>query len=195
MFGSFRRKYSTGLVTLNFANEEHRGVPHSLQALEGGVEFLLVFDDGSFSEDNTFLASEVFAHNPVRIPPTLQLILLTIGRNPYFPRISAVSPFLHGTTSHLENFSSSQERKHPKDIAEQNIVGSAGVLPIEQSYSYHLSKQAPQVTTAGGSVKIIDPKTFPIAEKFSAAIVTIKPGAIREIHWHTTVGQLCLISK
>lgn len=42
-----------------------RGVPHSLQGLKGGVEFLLVFDDGSFSEDNTFLASEVFAHNPV----------------------------------------------------------------------------------------------------------------------------------
>jgi hypothetical protein len=40
--------------------------------LKGGVEFLLVFDDGSFSEDNTFLASEVFAHNPVRpsVPPT-----------------------------------------------------------------------------------------------------------------------------
>jgi oxalate decarboxylase family bicupin protein len=41
------------------------GVPHSLQGLEGGVEFLLVFDDGNFSEDNTFLASETFARNPV----------------------------------------------------------------------------------------------------------------------------------
>ncbi len=41
------------------------GVPHSLQGLKGGVEFLLVFDDGSFSEDNTFLASELFATNPV----------------------------------------------------------------------------------------------------------------------------------
>lgn len=42
-----------------------RGVPHSIQALDGGVEFLLVFDDGGFSEDNTFLASMVFAHQPV----------------------------------------------------------------------------------------------------------------------------------
>jgi hypothetical protein len=41
------------------------GVPHSLQGLQGGVEFLLVFDDGEFSEDNTFLASEIFARNPV----------------------------------------------------------------------------------------------------------------------------------
>lgn len=42
------------------------GVPHSIQALDDGVEFLLVFDDGDFSEDNTFLASEVFLHTPVR---------------------------------------------------------------------------------------------------------------------------------
>ena len=35
---------------------------------------------------------------------------------------------------------------------------------------------------AGGSVKIIDPTNFPIAAKFSAALVTVKPGAIREIH-------------
>jgi hypothetical protein len=41
------------------------GVPHSIQALSGGVEFLLVFDQGDFSEDNTFLASEVFMHTPV----------------------------------------------------------------------------------------------------------------------------------
>lgn len=41
------------------------GVPHNIQALDGGVEFLLVFDDGDFSEDNTFLASMVFAHHPV----------------------------------------------------------------------------------------------------------------------------------
>ena len=44
-----------------------RGIPHSLQGLKGGVEFLLVFDDGEFSEDNTFLASEIFARNPVSI--------------------------------------------------------------------------------------------------------------------------------
>lgn len=42
------------------------GVPHSIQALDDGVEFLLVFDDGDFSEDNTFLATEVFLHTPVK---------------------------------------------------------------------------------------------------------------------------------
>lgn len=39
-------------------------MPHSLQALENGVEFLLVFDSGEFSEDGTFLASELVQRLP-----------------------------------------------------------------------------------------------------------------------------------
>src|SRR6476659_2697099 len=40
------------------------GIPHSIQGLEAGVEFLLVFDDGNFSENETFLISDWFAHTP-----------------------------------------------------------------------------------------------------------------------------------
>ncbi|KAJ5054374.1 uncharacterized protein L3040_000649 [Drepanopeziza brunnea f. sp. 'multigermtubi'] len=149
------------------------GIPHSLQGLEGGVEFLLVFDDGDFSEDNTFLASEVFAHNPKA------LLSKNFGGLPLsaWDKIPAGELFIFpGTPA-------------PTDIAEQNIVGSAGIVPVENSYTYHLSKEAPTITTEGGSVKIVDPKTFPLAEKFSAAIVTVKPGAVREIHWHTTSDE------
>jgi len=40
------------------------GLPHSIQAGDDGCEFLLVFDDGSFSEYATFLVSELFLQNP-----------------------------------------------------------------------------------------------------------------------------------
>src|SRR5580700_3705493 len=44
------------------------GFPHSIQGLEGdGCEFLLVFDEGSFSEDDTFLLSEFLAHTSPEI--------------------------------------------------------------------------------------------------------------------------------
>lgn len=43
------------------------GVPHSIQAFDEGCEFLLVFDSGEFSEDNTFLVSEMMARNPVSV--------------------------------------------------------------------------------------------------------------------------------
>ncbi|RAL59528.1 hypothetical protein DID88_006522 [Monilinia fructigena] len=126
------------------------GIPHSLQGLKGGTEFLLVFDDGSFSEDNTFLASEVFAHNPLEV----------LSKNFQLP-----------------------------ESACKNITGSAGIIPQEFSYSYHLSKAPLTHDTPGGTIKILDPKTFPIAEKFSAAVVTVHPGAMREIHWHTTSDE------
>src|SRR3984893_3385727 len=41
------------------------GYPHSIQGLgPDGAEFLLVFDQGAFSEDNTFLLSDWVAHTP-----------------------------------------------------------------------------------------------------------------------------------
>ena len=40
------------------------GIPHSIQGLENGCEFLLVFDNGNFSENETFLVSDFFAHTP-----------------------------------------------------------------------------------------------------------------------------------
>jgi oxalate decarboxylase len=39
------------------------GIPHSLQGLEE-CEFLLVFDDGHFSENSTFSLTDWFAHTP-----------------------------------------------------------------------------------------------------------------------------------
>jgi oxalate decarboxylase len=43
------------------------GIPHSIQGLEEGCEFLLVFDDGNFSENETFLISDWFAHTPPEV--------------------------------------------------------------------------------------------------------------------------------
>ena len=40
------------------------GLPHSIQALGDGCEFLLVFDSGDFSENETFLITDWFAHTP-----------------------------------------------------------------------------------------------------------------------------------
>ena len=41
-----------------------RRSPHSIQGLEEGCEFLLVFDDGHFSDLNTLSISDWFAHTP-----------------------------------------------------------------------------------------------------------------------------------
>lgn len=52
------------------------GTPHSLQGLgENGTEFLLIFDDGNFSEDSTFLLTDWLG--------TLPASLLALARFPF----------------------------------------------------------------------------------------------------------------
>jgi oxalate decarboxylase family bicupin protein len=97
------------------------GIPHSLQGLEGGVEFLLVFDDGSFSEDNTFLASETFARNPVRAVGLFLTNNADIhGRKRSYPKIST-SHYQLGIIFHQENCSSSPEPRHPKTYRSRTL--------------------------------------------------------------------------
>ncbi|KAF2142652.1 uncharacterized protein K452DRAFT_226847 [Aplosporella prunicola CBS 121167] len=147
------------------------GIPHSIQALGGGAEFMLVFDDGSFSEDNTFLATEMFAHNPKEV------LAKDLGVD-----ISAFDDIPEGELFIFPGTAA------PKDIEKQNVTGTAGALSGATAYSYHWSEQEPHLV-AGGSVKIVDPVTFPVAPNFSAALVTIKPGAMREIHWHPSSDE------
>ncbi|KAK4864588.1 hypothetical protein LT330_009583 [Penicillium expansum] len=147
------------------------GVPHSIQALDDGVEFLLVFDNGDFSEDNTFLATEVFLHTP------REVLSKNFGVD--------IAAFDKIPDDELYIFKGTPA---PKDIQKQNVTTSAGLVPRTESYSYHLSEQ-PAHEVAGGSVKIVDPLTFPIASNFSAAVVTVHPGGMREIHWHPTSDE------
>ena len=56
------------------------GIPHSIQGLNpDGCEFLLVFDDGSFVEDSTFLISDRFKH----VPPEVLAKSLGVGYVPF----------------------------------------------------------------------------------------------------------------
>lgn len=146
-------------------------MPHSIQAFGDGVEFLLVFDDGSFSEDNTGLVSELFQRNPKSV----------LAKD---LRVD-VSAFDHIPSGELYIFPGTPA---PANISAQNVTGPAGSIPKEFTYSYHFSQQKP-FEVPGGSVKILDPLTFPVASNFAAALFTVKPGAMRELHWHTTSDE------
>ncbi|KAI1305668.1 Bicupin, oxalate decarboxylase/oxidase [Xylaria venustula] len=147
------------------------GIPHSLQALDEGAEFLLVFDDGNFSEDETFLASEMLLRSPKEVwAKDLETDVSALDNIPQDQKY-----IFNGTPA-------------PSDIEKQNTTGSAGSLSGPDGYTYHWSQQEFHNTT-GGSVKILDPLTFPIAEMFSAALVVLEPGALREVHWHTTSDE------
>jgi oxalate decarboxylase family bicupin protein len=147
------------------------GIPHSIQALQNGCEFLLIFNDGSFSEENTFLLSELMLRNPNEV----------IAKN----FRTNVKTFDNIPQQQLWIFPGTPP---PQNTSEQNVTGLAGAIPQGTSYSYHWSQQQPAIVP-GGSIKILDPTTFPIASTFSAALITVEPGAMREIHWHTTSDE------
>jgi oxalate decarboxylase len=47
----------------------------------------------------------------------------------------------------------------------------------------------PTKTTTHGEVRIADSRNFPVSEHIAAALVTVKPGGMREMHWHPNASE------
>lgn len=139
------------------------GLPHSIQGLEGGCEFLLVFDDGHFSDLNTLSISDWFAHTPKDV----------LSANFGVPE----SGFDHIPDKQVYIF----QDQVPGSLESQEIESPYGKVPL--SFKHRLLAQEP-IITPGGSVRIVDSSNFPISKTVAAALVEIKPGAMRELHWH-----------
>lgn len=143
------------------------GIPHSLQATDDdpdGTEFLLVFDDGSFSEDSTFLLTDWTAHIPKEV----------LAKN-FKVNVSA---FDHIPSQELYIFPDTPPSKNEKSPA-----SPAGTVP--NPFTFHLSQVA-ATPLAGGSWKVFDTTNFPVANTIVGALVSVEPGAMRELHWHPT---------
>jgi oxalate decarboxylase len=51
-------------------------------------------------------------------------------------------------------------------------------------YTFKLKAMQPTKTSEGGNVRVVDSRNFPVSKHIAAALVTVKPGGIREMHWH-----------
>jgi oxalate decarboxylase family bicupin protein len=145
------------------------GIPHSLQDTgesPDGSEFLLVFPDGDFDEDSTFLITDWLAHVPKEvIAKSLQ---------------ADITAFDHIPSQELYIFPSEPPST---DLAPSNPQGE-----VPNPFSFAWSK-VNETQYPGGSAKIIDSTTFKISTSIAAAEVTVEPGAIRELHWHPTQDE------
>ncbi|RDH74696.1 cupin domain-containing protein [Mycolicibacterium moriokaense] len=142
------------------------GYPHSIQALED-CEFLLVFDDGRFSENETFLVTDWFAHTPKDV----------LAKN-----FGVAESSFNDLPSDIE---------HSRYIFNGDVPGAL-VADIEavrspngtaNPMSHRMLAQDP-IEVPGGSVRVTDSKNFPSASTIAAAFVELQPGALRELHWH-----------
>jgi oxalate decarboxylase len=147
------------------------GVPHSIQGLgPDGCRFLLVFDDGNFDEFHTFLISDWLTHTPREV----------LAKN------FGIEESVFDKVPKKELFIFQADLPGPLDAEQTQARQGTGEVP--KSFAFKASTMKPTKATSGGEVKIIDSKIFPVTP-ISAAIVTLRPGGLRELHWHPNADE------
>jgi oxalate decarboxylase len=147
------------------------GIPHSIQGLAEGCEFLLVFDDGAFSEYQTFLITDWFVHTPRSV----------LAKNFGVPEsaFARIPP-------NLEDERYIFPGKVPGPLRSDAVRSPAGTVP--HSFAHRLTAQKP-IDCPGGRVRIVDSSNFRAASTIAAALVDVDPGGMRELHWHPNADE------
>jgi oxalate decarboxylase len=136
-----------------------------------GSEFMLGFDNGMASEFNTLLLTDFMAHMPPEV----------LAKNFGVP----AEVFKNIPVDNLWIF---QGQDPGPLLTAQKAAQSDRALP-PHPYVYPFSQQAPDYQTKSGSVKIVDSSKFNVSTTTAAALATIKPGGVRELHWHPNADE------
>jgi oxalate decarboxylase len=147
------------------------GIPHSIQGLDpDGCEFLLVFDDGNFSESETVLLSDAMAH----IPPDVLSKNFGLDEKA-FENLPKEELFIFQTDvpGRLED-------------DQTGAAGSLGKSP--RDFAFRTTDMPPTKQTKGGDIRIVDSRNFSVSTT-AMAMVTVHPGGLRELHWHPNADE------
>ncbi len=141
-----------------------RGHGHALQGLgPGECHFLLGFDSGHFSEFGTFSITDWIAHTPPHI----------LSRNLGLPE------------SAFAQFPKKEVYIGPGKVPAEALESfrNTELEPSQSQHKFRLDKLAPRVLE-GGEERIVSSREFPIQTTLTAVRMDLKPGAMREMHWH-----------
>jgi oxalate decarboxylase len=146
-----------------------RGHGHSIQSI--GREdclFVLVFDNGYFSEFGTFSISDWIGHTP--------------------PEVLAKEFGVPAQT--FANFPKSEvyisKGPVPPPLPADPAPGALNDGAL--THRYRLLAQRP-VTYPGGTNRLVSQREFPISVTMTGALMRIKPGSLREMHWHPNADE------
>jgi oxalate decarboxylase len=147
------------------------GYPHSLQGLgPDGCEFVIAFDQGNQSEYNTLLLTDWIAHTPPEV------LALNFG--------VPADTFKSIPLSDLWIF----QGKEPGPLAaDQNVVATGGVPP--EPFTFRLGASGSIKQNRSGALRLADSTVFKVSKTIAAALETIAPGAMREMHWHPNADE------
>jgi oxalate decarboxylase len=147
------------------------GVPHSIQGLNpDGCEFLLVFDDGDFSESETVLLSDSITHLPTEILSKNFAVDQKALQNVYRKELFIFKTDVPGSL----------------EADQKAAAGALGKSPHD--FAFRTDEMKPTKQTKSGEVRIVDSRNFKVTTT-SMALVTVKPGGLRELHWHPNADE------
>jgi oxalate decarboxylase len=148
------------------------GIPHSIQGLEpDGAEFMLVFDDGDFSESETVLLSDAISHLPREVLSKNFGVSEEALKNLPKQELFIFQAPVPGALEADQNAASGSMTKSPTDFA------------------FRTMEVPPTKLTKGGEVRIVDSSKFKVSTTIAMAMVTVHPGGLRELHWHPNASE------
>ena len=147
------------------------GIPHSIQGLNpDGCEFMLVFDDGEFSESETVLLSDAMAH----LPPEVLAKNFAVDQDA-FKNVPREELFIFQTDVPGE-----------LEADQKAAAGARGKSP--KDFAFRTMEMPPTKQTMGGEVRAVDSSNFKVSTT-AMAMVTVHPGGLRELHWHPNADE------
>jgi oxalate decarboxylase len=149
-----------------------RGHGHMVQGLgPGESHFVLIFDDGAFSEFGTFSSTDWLGHTP--------------------PEVLAKSLGL--PVSELMNFPKEElyivQGRVPQQQAPAPPLHQGGQRISRLTHRYALMAQRPTSRHAGGEERRVSALEFPISTTMTGVILDLNGHAVREPHWHPNADE------
>jgi oxalate decarboxylase len=145
-----------------------RGHGHAVQNLgQEEAHFILVFDDGGFSEYRTFSITDWLAQTPGSV----------LAKNLGLPEAAFVS--------------------FPKEelfIPQGRVPGPADALHQKMHKMSPLTHRFPLMAQPaarfrGGEERRVSAKEFPVSKTITGVVLDLQPGALRELHWHPHANE------
>ena len=145
-----------------------RGHPHALSCLgDKPCHFILIFDNGYFSEFGTFSVTDWLGHAPRAL----------LAKNFGLPEDA-----FEGIPSGEKYFTIGAI---PPDLA---IPLQGGLTTPPASHRYRMMSQKPTTYPYGREWRV-GADEFPISTTMTGVLFEIDPGGLRELHWHPNADE------
>jgi oxalate decarboxylase len=146
-----------------------KGHGHAVQCLgPEDAHFILVFDDGHFSEFGTFSITDwITKTDPKVTSKILGLSAESLAKVPKGELYIGVG-------------------KIPPAVPENLRNGDPNTNQFPHKFRL---KELPPRVYPGGQIRIVSQKEFPIQTTLTGAIQDLNPGAVREMHWHPNADE------